>query len=419
MLFRSKRISEDGKDEETVILRRGGGEKGETLLPTETYTLSEWMRESTLFNVIRKIKFFKYYIGGKAFTMWKGIVRYQKYKRTREQLAKELMYSKRCFVDGFVEICTHIHDLQNYKTFRIIKQNVINPDKPRFMADQQELRGNFKTEYERILKEQIYKRLSEVIKAVKESEDIKDEDDGDQFKTKQNAMLKSMVKVKEEKRLRAYCLFLARQNKGMLIRFIQLIDWMIVEALIKINQDSVNLIYDEMTKTEKKTEIKTDVDYGKTNMQFTPSFKEFRDMMDDIIDEMVRTMEQAIRIVAFIEEPVFRPSKKANIKKLIDRSEEYQHTKKSIDTKLTSDFELCQKYAEDTFNGLREARDFKISWNLDDFKAKSGESVLEVRSLLDRLDGWKQKTKYLEQKRSHGIFHVDGTKLYGFLTTEI
>ena len=410
-----KRVVEEGKDE--VVLRRGGGEKGETLLPTETYTLSEWMRESTLFNVIRKIKFFKYYISGKAFIMWKGIVRYQKYKRTREQLAKELMYSKRCFVDGFTDVCSYVYELQNYKTFQVMKQNIINLDSEKFKTTQQELRGNFKTEYERIVKDRIYKRLEEVIEAVKNSENVEDKDEGDQFKSKQNALMKSMVKVKEEKRLKAYSLLLAKQNKGMLMRFMQLIDWMVVEALIKINQDSVRLIYEEMVKTEKKTEITTEVEYGETGMVFTLSHEGFSVMLKEIIEEMVKTMETSVRIIALIEDPSFRPPKRPNIKKFIERSEEFQETKEAIDKKLAADFELCQKYADDTFSGLREVMDFINTWSIEEFKSKHGDSVTEAKNLLEQLENWKQKTKFLEQKRSHGMVHVDGSKLHNILNS--
>ena len=46
----------------------------------------------------------------------------------------------------------------------------------------------------------------------------------------------------------------------MLPSFVLIVDYQIVEALIKINQDSVNAIHDEMTKQEKKTEITTEID---------------------------------------------------------------------------------------------------------------------------------------------------------------
>jgi len=38
--------------------------------PTEYMSLSEWMKESTMFNVLRRIRFFKYYLVHKTFRLW-------------------------------------------------------------------------------------------------------------------------------------------------------------------------------------------------------------------------------------------------------------------------------------------------------------------------------------------------------------
>lgn len=61
------------------------GRRGQKLdvVPTEFLSLSEWMQQSTMFNVLTSMKFFKYYIVGKVFALWKGNVRFNMYNRTR------------------------------------------------------------------------------------------------------------------------------------------------------------------------------------------------------------------------------------------------------------------------------------------------------------------------------------------------
>jgi dynein heavy chain len=51
--------------------------------PTEFLSLSEWMSQSTMFNVLTSMKFFKHYLIGKVFALWKGNVRFKMYNRTR------------------------------------------------------------------------------------------------------------------------------------------------------------------------------------------------------------------------------------------------------------------------------------------------------------------------------------------------
>jgi len=61
------------------------------IIPTEFLSLSEWMQQSTMFNVLTSMKFFKHYIIGKVFSLWKGNVRFKMYNRTLQSLAKNLI----------------------------------------------------------------------------------------------------------------------------------------------------------------------------------------------------------------------------------------------------------------------------------------------------------------------------------------
>jgi len=59
-------------------IRRKAGEKKHNA-PTEFLTLSEWMQQSTMFSVLTSMKFFKYYLITKVFSLWKGNVRYRSF----------------------------------------------------------------------------------------------------------------------------------------------------------------------------------------------------------------------------------------------------------------------------------------------------------------------------------------------------
>jgi len=69
--------------------------------PTEFFSLSDWMQQSTMFNVLTSMKFFKHYLIGKVFNLWKGNVRFLMYNRTRENLANNLIFSRRAFVSTY------------------------------------------------------------------------------------------------------------------------------------------------------------------------------------------------------------------------------------------------------------------------------------------------------------------------------
>ena len=54
--------------------------------PSEFISLAEWMHQSTAFNTLRSIGFFKHYIEAKCFRLWRSNVRYRKYREKKLQL---------------------------------------------------------------------------------------------------------------------------------------------------------------------------------------------------------------------------------------------------------------------------------------------------------------------------------------------
>lgn len=88
-----------------------------------------------------------------------------------------------------------------------------------------------------------------------------------------------MVLQKQEKQLENRVKRLATRNSNSLGTFIRLIDYMVVEAQVKINQESADLILLEMEKSDgKKMSIQATVQFDpipEKGMQFTPTKAEF------------------------------------------------------------------------------------------------------------------------------------------------
>ena len=91
------------------------------LVPTEFFNLSDWMHQSTMFNVLTSMKFFKHYLIGKVFNQWKGNVRYRMFCRTRKELAKNLIFTRPDFIGNFTDISTVLLEMQMTKSFQVAK----------------------------------------------------------------------------------------------------------------------------------------------------------------------------------------------------------------------------------------------------------------------------------------------------------
>ena len=93
--------------------------------PSEVMQLSEWMRESTLFNVLTRIKFFKHYLIGKAFTQWQRNVRFKMYNLTRKKLCKTFFVSKHTFARTLMDLHRHSYDLSTYSMLTVPDTKVV------------------------------------------------------------------------------------------------------------------------------------------------------------------------------------------------------------------------------------------------------------------------------------------------------
>ncbi|KAH8612560.1 putative Dynein heavy chain N terminal region 2 domain1 [Trypanosoma vivax] len=79
--------------------------------PSEVVSLAEWMRESSLFDVLREIHFFKTYLVYKAFIRWYKNLRSRHFLTRRKALSKELLISKATFSVPILEVINSSYEL--------------------------------------------------------------------------------------------------------------------------------------------------------------------------------------------------------------------------------------------------------------------------------------------------------------------
>ena len=74
-----------------------------------------------MFNVLTSMKFFKHYLIGKVFNLWKGNVRFKMYNRTRQNLANNLIFTRPAFLNSYMDINKTLFEMQSVKTFLVPK----------------------------------------------------------------------------------------------------------------------------------------------------------------------------------------------------------------------------------------------------------------------------------------------------------
>ena len=77
-----------------------------------------------MFNVLTSMKFFKHYLIGKVFALWKGNVRFKMYNRTRQNLARNLIQTRPAFLQSFMDIQKNLYEMNINKTYTVGAQGM-------------------------------------------------------------------------------------------------------------------------------------------------------------------------------------------------------------------------------------------------------------------------------------------------------
>ena len=361
------------------------------------------------------MNFFKHYLSGKIFNLWQGIVRYHKYKRTRAWLSKRLLYSRQAFVDTFMTVNKHLYEMQIKKTFDIRdRAKNLSWERDEFNTEQIKVREVAKTEYDKKM-EIINNKLYEVSNEVEASRNIKDDEELDHNKIGQKIKTKSMVKMKEEEKLVKECKRLAEKNCENLGQFIRLVDYMEVETLVKINQDSLDEIYSQMS-LERKNGITTKINYGeKGEMNFTHNGEIFWDLFEAMIKDMISTVTDVTRVISHPKFKDHLPDKGGAefgpvLQTIIEQSNPFRSTKTNIKIKIDTDMTDCSTFANNTFNELRAVEEFKNTWNFDNYKTND-HTTSDLKEKLETLKGWKKRIGRVNPHYYRGLIYATGQKL--------
>jgi hypothetical protein len=175
--------------------KRAGGTapvKPNGAVPTEFLSLSDWMQQQTMFNVLTSMNFFKNYLIGKVFGLWKGNVRYRTYTKTRLKLSQALIQSRPDYQPTFMDINRILYDMQCKTTYQVQKSQK-NYEIEDFNQDQQKHRGDTKTHYNEQVQQIIETKLTNLIAAIQKSRTQPEQEDMENTKIGQATKNKSMV----------------------------------------------------------------------------------------------------------------------------------------------------------------------------------------------------------------------------------
>ncbi|SPR00935.1 unnamed protein product (mitochondrion) [Plasmodiophora brassicae] len=383
--------------------------------PTTFMPLVDWIRESTNFNVLTTIRFFKHYIPAKAFRLWRTNVRYNLYRKQRAALTASLFLAKKSFCPSLMEINKLIYELQAIRLLNVKSQTYLAKE---FVKDQVEQRGRAAKKFEEIL-EKLQALVGRVCADVKErarasTEGIVGGDAKNMLTVMFPAQQKnvSLVKMKEERAARLKHMRWATHEADMLGTFVRLIDYMAVENLVQLTL-STNSEFLEVLQAPRKTGLfQTTVSYGSDGaLAFGLNDADVVSIVSKTIDGTISTVESVPRL---LQMPTFKGmvagAAEPNVAGTIRDSALFSETCAAIEQRVRRDFESATQIAQ-VFEQWREVFDFGERWDIARFRAQQP-SVEEIQACMSKQTAWHTDIdRNMRPGYPVGIFHIESRKL--------
>ncbi|GMH64114.1 hypothetical protein TrST_g1151 [Triparma strigata] len=386
---------------------------------SEFIPLAEWMRQSTNFNMLRSIRFYKYYLHTKAFNMWRDNVRYKLYCNQRAKIQGNLFLAKDSFCEPLLELKKHMLDLQSVS---LLDLGMKTFESNLFLGHQSVKRNDASKQFEEVC-DKIQKIVQRVTENVANLASSVDKDDGNDGAANLFAAVeknKSMVALKAEMADRRRILKRAEQEAGMLADFIRSVDYLIVECLAEKAIDTTDWFLGSLNQKRKNGLFETTVQFTSTSTGFYPPCPDIQKMISSVIDALVGTVNGVQRIVytrPFTEHVLGVVKDAPNVQQIVRNSRSFKQICDAINVKISGDFDLAESYVHQHITTqFRDIYDDTKNWNFEKFK-RADSKFSKFKSEMERVKDYEEKLdKTMKNRQQCGILEVESRNLKQIMT---
>jgi hypothetical protein len=393
--------------------------------PSECIPLSTWLRQSMMFNILRNIPFYKYYLHRKAFTIWKDNVRFLLYTKQRKRISEKYFLTRKTSCSPIIEIKKYLLEIQHVS---LIQNEIRCVDKNNYLDQQNTSFQTAFVHFEDNIRKIINEVQNVIIEVTSLYNTVQQEDDnggGMGLGGTGGGMIyndgsspekaKSLVKIQEEKLERKQTKLRAIYEYNTLPEFIRMIDYMTVETLASITIKAVRKFYEELTKVRKGGIFETTIQFTSSQTLFNPTCGEIKELMEKLFELLVTTVSNVNRVsyLNTTHHSNKQHSSGPNIQSIIKENRQFQHVSKQIQLIISSDFDKAQDHVG-TLDSVRPIYKFNQDWNFEVYKAEHQE-LSSLKTTLEQIINWNKELDKLRNK-TIGVLEVDSKKLKGELS---
>lgn len=419
--------------------------------PSEFVSLSDWMRDSSGFNVCTSLRFFKLYLPRKIFTTWRANVRFNRYCRQRAAVRADLFTWKPAFAGALVEVFGLLAYLE--------RTPLLHTSSVRYtIASFTEAQASARSEGVKVIEKQIAqiqavleRVAADVVKRARAHDEDDDAADGGGGATTKDATgsaaagaaaaskTKSMAAARVEAARRAAELRAAVEEEAELGTFVRLVDYMVVETIARAVRTQVaGLLHDIQNPDARKTVAGAAAGDGRgagaggmfvtavrfdhvSGTIFEPPLRDFCAMMDNVLLETVRTCTSTPRILyarQFREYVQDLPTEGGpgnlgapTVAGLLSSSPEFARCKAALEDKFGADFAAAAQYVT-IFDAVRPIYEYGLAGGADAATYRSrAHTMLSLQRDWSQMKAWDLAIAAMRMQDARGCLAIDSKRL--------
>ncbi|KNC55308.1 dynein heavy chain [Thecamonas trahens ATCC 50062] len=271
---------------------------------TEFTPLAGWVRAASMFNVVRKIPFFANFIRHKLLASWKANVRFKLFCETRDVIRAKLFAANPSFQGTLREVQFLATEIWRAPLLEVEANTTHTASTfAEAQATARETAKDMITDIALKLEQHVLVLCEAVLRRTQwsdapiEAQKTAAKKAFSLVASSASSKLKSMVEEKEEYLAKLGAIAQAADEAQSLGRFIRLVDYLAVEALVHNVQASLEALLSVMTRGSDEGVFSLDVVFANKAMRFEPGLPHLLNMVDSAYDSMTAVAASFLRII--------------------------------------------------------------------------------------------------------------------------
>eukprot|EP00798_Chlamydomonas_sp_ICE-L_P012760 gene12760-16011_t len=376
----------------------------------EFYSLSEWLREKTLFDLISNLGFFKNYLTGRCFRRWHKGVRQKNFNRIKSTIEASLFLAKPTFCPALSQLFgaaneirmvnfttanpNHLYNLQDYAELQITtREQKARPALETIVDKMQKV-------VERVCKE-VQKQAKLYQESVRDQAELDDTTGVELIQGRAAGCHRSMVQIKKEKQERSANFARVMKEVTMLGNFVRLADYLFVEGN---TEEVLSLLTAPKLAADKQSKgtFITTIAFVPDSITFSPDNVAVLEEMTSVVEGIINIAQQAPRLLFMRAFAGYFQGKPSGINPpAVIRSNEYFQDLR--------DYTEAREYVQ-LFEEYRKIYDFGCQWSYESYSAEA-KTLRDIRRDMHKQREWRNELDRMKISNVVGCLLVDSKAL--------